>query len=136
MFRRLASRYVAAIAMAVLVTTTGGEARAQHYGYAVVVIRNPTHGPVNYQVRWGQDGEWRAYSLGAGRYRYHYVPLSETGRAPAPYIVFDWVLGDGMYSPKQYRLGFYAAASPGYAQGKKYVFRPSPDGNYLDLYNS
>jgi hypothetical protein len=124
----------AAIALAFLVATSGAATYTHQYGYGVVAIRNPNRGTLNYKLKWGAGGDWSSYSVGPGSYFYHYYPLDEDGRAPAPIIEFDYVLNDGAYTPREYRLGFYSAASPSYSGAKKYVFRES--GGYLDLYNS
>jgi hypothetical protein len=121
------------MALALVFAMQAPEARAQENGYAVVVIRNPTNATVHYKLKWGQDSDWQNFSLSPHTYLCHSYPLDEDARAPRPYIEFDSVLGDGYYTPQSYSLGFYAAACPGYAQGKKYAFRAS--GYYLDIYN-
>src|SRR5262245_38725905 len=70
-------------------------------------IRNPTSGWRWYQVKWGR-GKWRTYSLPPGSARHHSHPLGGDGRAPAPSIRFDYIVGDNAVTNRTYELDFYA----------------------------
>jgi len=118
-------------ASAMFLIAAPAEAKASEFG--VITMRNPTSNTVHYQLRWG-DGEWVSYALSPGHYRVHYHALNEYGRAPAPQVRFDNVLNDGQVTNRQYNLGFYASWHTGYDNGKKYYFRVSSCGQFLDLY--
>ena len=49
--------------------------------YGVFTIKNPTNDAVNYQVKWGGDGEWESFTLAAGSSRWHAMPLDNFGLA-------------------------------------------------------
>src|SRR4051794_19629588 len=57
-------------------------------------IDNQTHITLPYQVKWGKDRDWKAFTLAAGHTMTHSYPLDGNRKAPAPYIRFDSVGGD------------------------------------------
>jgi hypothetical protein len=115
---------------AVILSAAGGQqARAGSYG--AFVVRNPSRVTIHYQVKWG-DGEWQSYRVAPGYRQYHAYPLDEDGRAPAPYVRFDCICGDDDVTYKTYHMNFYAVDDAW--EGKAYVFRHSPGGKFLDLY--
>lgn len=98
--------------------------------YGAFVLRNPNDTEVRYQIKWG-DGEWKSYTVGAGRAAVHSHTLDAGGTAPVPRIRFDDIGGDGRTTWRTYRLDFYSVRNPN--QGPKpYRFEFS-GGRYIDL---
>jgi len=101
-------------------------------------IENQTGVTVNYQVKWGESRPWKSISLASGRVETHSYPL-ENGKAPTPYVRFDRIGGDGAFTPKEYRMGFYSIGYAGFGARannsgpKKYFFKYGPDGKTLDI---
>jgi hypothetical protein len=113
---------------------TANSAQAHAYGYAQTTIENPTNLTLHYAVRWG-DGEWVNYTLYPGEYRIHYLAYGPDGqRSPNLAIKFDYTLCDDEYVPREYALTRYAYPSVDRLASKRYVFRTSADGCFLDLY--
>jgi hypothetical protein len=110
------------------------EARANGYGYALTTIENPTELTLHYSVQWG-DGRWVTYTLYPGEYRTHYYEYgwNDDRHSPQLRIRFDSTLCDDGYVPKVYRLDRYANYSVSHNAGKRYLFRVSPGGCFLDL---
>jgi hypothetical protein len=119
-----------ALGLAVALFTTSQQAQAG--GYGSFVLRNPNRVTIYYQVKWG-NGDWQSYSVPAGYSKYHYYPLDENGHVPSPQVRFDYIAGDSEVTYKTYSVGVYATYYP--ERGKKYVFRYSASGYYLDLYS-
>jgi hypothetical protein len=104
-------------------------------------IENQTGVTIRYQVRWGDNHPWKSISLNSGSIETHSYPLGENrnGRAPAPYVRFDRIGGDGRFTPKEYHMPFHAVGYAGYgprtnnATPKQYYFKYGPDGRTLDI---
>jgi hypothetical protein len=77
--------------------------------YAIFTIRNPRNVVVHYQIRWGENGNWENHSIPANHSRWHSFRLYEDGTAPRPYIRFDFILGDGQVTFKNYQLRTYTS---------------------------
>ena len=103
-------------------------------------IENETGVTVPYDYKWG-DGPWKRMSLRSGHTERHSYPLGEDRRArvPTPYVRFDRIGGDGRYTPKEYRMEFYAIGYGGFGaktnntEPKKYYFKYAADGKNLDI---
>jgi hypothetical protein len=108
-----------------------GASAAQAQEYGAFQIRNDSNSTIYYQVRWGENGTWMDASVAPGATMSHWYPLDASGRAPAPYIRFDWIGGDADVTYKNYHLDFYATYDV--YNGKPYVFRYWDDGVHLDL---
>lgn len=100
--------------------------------YGAFVLRNPTNVAIHYQIQWG-NGEWQSYCVQPGWSKYHYYPLDANGQVPPPQVRFDHIAGDNHTTYKTYSVGVYSTHYP--AQGKKYAFRYSACGCYLNLYS-
>jgi hypothetical protein len=104
-------------------------------------IENQTGVMIRYQVRWGDKHPWKSISLNSGQVETHSYPLGENrnGKAPTPYVRFDGIGGDGRFTPKEYRMEFYAIGYAGYGPKannttpKKYFFKYAADGRTLDI---
>jgi hypothetical protein len=104
-------------------------------------IENSTGVTIPYDYKWGSEGPWKRVSLRSGHTETHSYPLgaNRSGRAPTPYVRFDRIGGDGRFTPKEYRMGFYAVGYAGFGananntQPKKYYFQYAPDGKTLDI---
>jgi hypothetical protein len=121
---------------AALLAGSANTVSAQDHGYALTTIENPTNQTLKYAVQWG-DGEWVNYTLYAGEYRTHYYTYGPDGRhSPALRIRFDYTLSDNQYVGKEYTLTRYASFSVDRYSSKRYVFRKSAGGSYVDLYSA
>jgi hypothetical protein len=104
-------------------------------------IENATGVTIPYQYRWGDKHPWKSISLSSGRTETHSYPLGENrnGRAPTPYIRFDWIAGDSHSTLKEYRMEFHAIGYAGYGPRthttapKRYFFKYAADGKTLDI---
>ena len=104
-------------------------------------IENKTGVTIRYQYKWGDQHPWKSMSLNSGQIETHSYPLGENrnGRAPTPYVRFDWIAGDGRSTPKEYRMAFHAIGYAGYGPRpntttpKRYFFKYAGDGKTLDL---
>jgi hypothetical protein len=102
--------------------------------YGIFTVKNPTNDPVNYQVKWGENGTWESFKLDAGMSRWHAYPLDNFGLAPKPYVRFDYILNDDQVTWKSYNMKFYSSTNLNADSGKPYFFRVSRDGSILDLF--
>ena len=102
--------------------------------YGIFTIKNPTNDPVNYQVKWGDNGTWESFKLEAGASRWHAYALDNFGLAPKPYVRFDYILNDDQVTFKTYNMKFYSSTATTAESGKPYFFRVSRDGTLLDLF--
>lgn len=100
--------------------------------YGAFAIRNPSNVAIHYQIRWG-DGDWKSVCVYPGHTYSHWIELDEFGQIPTPQIRFDWIGGDDDVSFRSYDLNVFATHYPS-SGGKKYVFRFSSCGCFLDLY--
>jgi hypothetical protein len=107
---------------------------------AAFSIENATGITLHYQVKWGQSREWKSTTLVSGHVMKHSYPLDAGGKAPAPYIRYDSVGGDGAaFTAQEYHLQFHAIGYAGYgpaantSTAKQYVFRFAADGRTLEL---
>lgn len=114
------------------ILATVREAKADHC-YGAFAIRNPSNTAIHYQIRWG-NGDWQSICVYPGHSYSHWNALDENGRVPTPQVRFDWIAGDGQASYKTYDVQVYSTYYPS-SGGKKYVFRFSSCGCYVDLYN-
>src|SRR5579859_8237182 len=79
-------------------------------------IENETGVTIPYEYKWGESQPWKKMSLRSGHIEKHTYPLGENsnGSAPTPFVRFDRIGGDGRYTPKEYRMEFYAIGYSGY----------------------
>ena len=104
-------------------------------------IENTTGVTIYYSYRWGDRHPWKQMTLASGHVETHSYPLGEnkSAKVPTPFVRFDYVAGDHRYTPREYRMSFYAVGYAGYGPGvnttqpKRYFFKFSPDGRTLDL---
>jgi hypothetical protein len=123
---------IAALVATLALLGSGGEARAD--GYALVNVENPTNLTINYSFRWG-DGSWQKVTLGPGMSMLHSWAYEPGSRSSPPFqISFDYTLNDHAVESKQYTLVRYAAHCTNRRLAKRYAFRKSSCGCYLDLY--
>lgn len=105
-------------------------------------VENQTGVTIRYQVRWGSEHAWKSIALASGHIETHSYPLGEDphGKAPAPYVRFDRVAGDGAVTPKEYHMRFHAVGYAGFgpttnrAEPKRYFFKFAADGRTLDIF--
>ncbi|QDT71725.1 hypothetical protein [Lacipirellula limnantheis] len=107
----------------------GSTAEAADYG--AYVVCNPTSTALHYQVKWG-DGEWKSYCVYPGYVKSHYHELDCEGAAPKPRVRFDYVGGDEQVTYQTYAVDMTATDCP--SNGKRYTFKFSRCGTYLELY--
>lgn len=71
--------------------------------HRVFSIENPTRFTLNYQVRWGEDGDWKNHTVKPNTHIIHWLmgPVDQT-----PYIKFDASFEEG-YQEKRYKLDYY-----------------------------
>jgi hypothetical protein len=55
---------------------------------ATVLIDNPTNKTIQYQLKWGADGQWKDFTLAGGYETTHRKKYIPTG-VPPPYIRFS-----------------------------------------------
>ena len=104
-------------------------------------IENETGVTIPYEYKWGESHPWKRMSLRSGQIEKHSYPLGEDrhGKVPTPYVRFDRIGGDGRYTPKEYRMEFYAIGYGGYGakanntEPKRYYFKYAVDGKSLDI---
>ena len=104
-------------------------------------IENSTGVSIPYQFRWGSSQPWRSIRLASGRVETHSYPLGadKNKRVPTPYVRFDRIGGDNMFTAQEYKMKFYAVGYAGYGPGrnttepKRYIFRYAADGRSLDI---
>lgn len=99
--------------------------------YGAYVLHNPTSTALHYEVKWG-DGEWKSYCVYPGYVKWHYHELDCDGAAPEPQVRFDCIGGDGKVTYQTYAVDMTATDCP--SDGKRYTFKFSRCGTYLDLY--
>jgi hypothetical protein len=116
--------------LAALALTAGSAsmASATDNWYGVVTINNPTNEALTYHFRWG-DGQWTAYTLLPGEYRWHswQYAYANQNSSPTPYVMFDVDMTAGAYW-QEYYLVAYASPYNAAAWGKQYQFQ-------IDWYN-
>jgi hypothetical protein len=80
--------------------------------------------PAQYEVRWGNKGNWKIFYVYPGRGKEHYYPLGEDprGKVPQPYIRFKFEDGQ---PHTVHKLNFYAVGYAGYG-AQKNMTRPKP----------
>ena len=98
-------------------------------------IHNPTRVAITYQVKWGNKGEWKSFTVAPGKLRRHWYNLDQNHRAPSPYVRFDNTGGDGRITRSTYHVKFrtIVGGSDGQGTPKDYVFAYAADGRRLDL---
>jgi hypothetical protein len=105
------------------------------------VIHNPSNHPKQgYQVKWGDKGEWKTFTLRPGESYTHSYPLDKKGMAPIPYVRWDSVVDDGKKVTKTEqevdfgRVGYTGYNSKGNVnKAWHYDFQYRKDGRHLDL---
>jgi hypothetical protein len=106
---------------------------------AAFSIENASGVTLHYQVKWGRDRVWKSMTLNSGLIMTHSHPLDANGKAPAPYIRYDSVGGDGGFTAREYHVKFHAIGYAGYgpaanrSTAKEYVFRFAADRRTLEL---
>ena len=104
-------------------------------------IENTTGVTIPYQVKWGEDGQWKSISLRSGHTETHSYPLGEerNAKAPRPYVRFDRIGGDGRVTLKEYHMEFHRVGYAGFGpntnntEPKRYYFKYAADGKSLDI---
>ena len=98
-------------------------------------IHNPTRVAISYQVKWGDNGEWKNFTVEPGKLRKHWYNLDQNHRAPSPFVRFDNTGGDGRTTHSTYHVTFRKIVGGSNGQGapKDYVFAYATDGRHLDL---
>ena len=102
------------------------------------VVHNPTDVAIKYSVKWGDKAEWTRYELNPRRQRNHDHALNN-GKAPAPYVRWDDVGGDGKSTYAVLHMEFGKVGYTGYGPRGNvndpidYEFRYSRDGRHLSL---
>ena len=104
-------------------------------------IEIPTGVTIPYQVKWGENGQWKSISLRSGHTETHSYPLGEerNATAPRPFVRFDRIGGDSRYTEKEYHMQFYRVGYAGFGpntnntEPKKYYFKYAADGKSLDI---
>ena len=97
----------------------------QPSGKAQFVISNETDGPIKYQVKWGESGQWYACVLRSHYLDTHSRALEADGSFPGPHVRFY----DGSGGSKDYRMQC--------ANGNNhYMFQHDGGGRYLELYKN
>ena len=106
-----------------LLPLIGSAAFAQDMHYGAIAIANPTNVTIHYQMKWGEYGTWKSFTLEPGDVGYHAWPYSYANedRSPIPYVRFDGDLGPG-FDFKEYSLKPYAVAYAGVDGAKLYTF--------------
>ncbi len=105
--------------------------------FALACIENKTDVALNYQFKWGDDGQWATRTLqpnGRRAHSWRYANPNEK-RSPWLYIRFDSDLSKRMIN-QSYRLESYASPQETdcTAYGKEYVLRYDGTARkYIDL---
>jgi hypothetical protein len=79
-----------------------------------------------YEVRWGNKGKWKQFSVYPGRGKVHSYPLGENpkGKVPQPYIRFNFNdPNNRVYTV--HKVNFYAVGYTGYG-GRENTTKPKP----------
>jgi hypothetical protein len=105
-------------------------------------IENKSRVSIYYQYRWGNKHPWKSTSLGSGRVNTHSYPLGsdKNAKAPSPFVKFDRIGGDTVYTGKVYDMDFHAVGYSGYGakknttKPKRYYFEYAADRKHLKLY--
>jgi len=104
-------------------------------------IENATGVTIPYQVKWGENGQWKPISLRSGHTETHSYPLAvdRNATAPRPFVRFDRIGGDGRFTAKEYYMQFHRVGYAGFGpntnntEPKKYYFKYAADGKSLDI---
>lgn len=115
--------------------------RAQAFGRpqyrGVLTIENPTSNTQHYKLKWvavdATEGGWEMHDLKPGQSRKYWF-LGAIGYR----MEFDFVAGDGSYTPKAYFLDVSQSAVDAQQpepqeSGKKYYLKYDSSGKFLDL---
>jgi hypothetical protein len=103
------------------------------------VVHNTTATAIHYQVKWGQKGEWKSFTVKPGFEYRHWHPL-KAGKAPAPYVRFDNEGGDGRVTYTELYMKFGQVGYAGYGpkghvnEAWHYDFKYRTDGKRLELF--
>ena len=130
----LKTQAMVVLSLALVMTTAIAAGGQNPNSNGAFSIENQTGVTISYQVKWGESHPWKSIALASGRVETHSYPL-ENGKALTPYVRFDRIGGDGAFTPKEYRMGFYAVG-PGARTNsgpKKYFFKFAADGRTLDI---
>lgn len=128
-FRTFAVCVVAALAIAL-----PPAAQAGNNYYDSFRVTNPTDTKINYEVKWGADGEWKPYSVEPGYYYQHTweYEFANQGSSPTPYIRYDNIGGNDRFDEQIYKLEPRAVPSKE-SDGKRYYFEYASDGRLIKL---
>lgn len=112
-----------ALAVLALGLTAGTPARAvaQDNWYASLSIENPTNVTLNYQLRWGDNAEWKNFSVPPNQlitHTYRYEQPNQNS-SPRPYVRFD---AGGNSFTRTYYLIANAAPNQDQRYSKRYTF--------------
>jgi len=105
--------------------------------FALTCIENKTNISLNYQYRWGNNGQWSSRTIRPSARQWHawkYDRPNEN-RSPSMHVRFDGDLSSRMIS-QTYRLESHASPQEGDCRryGKEYVFRYDGSAKkYIDL---
>lgn len=92
-------------------------------------------GRVNYQIKWGKDGQWQSVNVQGTGWRSHYYqyPNSSSHVSPKLFIRFDSDMTGGNYW-QEYELTKYASEDTDCnTKGKKYRFVWDNSTRFIDL---
>jgi len=104
--------------------------------FAKVKIRNATHGPIHYDIQWGDDN-WQACTVWPNQVQHHSwrYPKPNANESPRLRIRFDADMSPITYWHR-YELRKDACPDTSPEYGKPYVFvRDGSGGRYIDLKN-
>ena len=105
-------------------------------------IENDTSFTIHYRIRWSRNGNWKQYSLEAGRELYHWLPGGDVSQG-FPEILFDAVVNDGQFTPRFYALNTFLryfgsnyADHVSYLDSYGYIFNYNRATREIDLFSS
>jgi hypothetical protein len=113
----------------------GSNVKADDTYFATTSVYNPTGGTIYYQFRWGNEADWKNFSVppGSSKVHYHEYAYPNQNSSPTPQIRFDYIAGDDDVNYKTYNLTANAAPCIETWASKRYIFRYFSCGQYLDL---
>jgi hypothetical protein len=105
--------------------------------FALTCIENKTNISLNYEYRWGDNGQWDSNTVRPNARRWHAwkYDTPNKNRSPTMFVRFDSDLSKRMIS-QSYRLDSYASPQETDCRryGKEYVFRYDGSAKkYIDL---
>lgn len=128
-------RAIAVCTVAALAFALPQAAEAGNNYFGAFRVSNPTDTKINYEVKWGADGEWKPYSVEPGYYYQHTweYEFANQNSSPTPYIRYDYVGGNGQFDEQVYKLEPYAVTTKNSEYAKRYYFEYSSDGRIIKV---